>query len=82
MVNSDFPRYRCTLDELGNKQREEYNLGKFYVKIYPTGSQVHILNVCVIIKPVYTSELLWIDSLNQDNLLDKIMTIHYTLSPW
>jgi hypothetical protein len=71
-VNEEFPRYLGTINGDGNFETQEYALGPYYVKVYPTGSCIYKMISCMLMDEVKVPRALWLNVTNTDATLDKL----------
>lgn len=71
---NNFPRYRCSFDPSIGLLKEEYALDSFYVKVDRLTHQTSIfrLNYAVIEDQVTVARLIWLNSTNSQETLDKL----------
>ncbi len=80
MVNNDFTRYICILDEDYKLCHQEYAFGGFYVKVNKNGTLIYKLNSCILLDEVKVPQSLWLKPSNYKQRLDKMAGLHYILS--
>ena len=72
LVNTEFPRYKCYLDQNNVLVNEEYALGDFYVKVSEEDSIISHLMSSVLQDPIVIRRQLFLNHINMDQTLDKL----------
>lgn len=71
-IDKEFPRYMGTINDNGELGSEEYAVGKFYAKVYPTGTCIYRMMSHVLMDEVRIPRALWLNLTNTDATLDKL----------
>lgn len=74
-VDGEFPRYMGLFNDKGEWLSQEYALGTFYAKVYPTGTCIYRMMSCMLMDEVKIPRALWLNLTNTDATLDKIRTL-------
>jgi hypothetical protein len=68
----EFSRYVVVVNDNGEIATQEYSLGSYYVKIYPSGSVIYRLVGYVLVDGVVVPRAFWLNPTNIDATLDKL----------
>jgi len=71
-IEFQLPRYVAMVDYDGNYAVQEYALGKFYVKVFPTGTIIYKLSDYELINGIRIPRAIWLNPTNTAATLDKL----------
>lgn len=70
--NGEFPRYMAMRDHNNNLISEEYIIGNFYVKVYPTGTLIYKNVGGLLVDEVKVPTPIWLNVINIEATLDRL----------
>ena len=72
LVNTEYPRYKCQIDEGKKIVGEEYMLGTFYVEVYEDTTLIQRLQSGMLFDQVKIHRPIFLNPTNSDQTLDKL----------
>lgn len=72
LVNTEFPRYKCVVNDIKALTQEEYCIEDIYVKVYPEYSLIYHLVSCALKDQVQIQRSLFLNPTNIRQTLDKL----------